>query len=57
MKYKVIKGRGIAFIDDKKVKIKGSEVGFSLAKIERILNIRPELTAKQAEQKITSWKM
>ncbi len=33
--YKVIKGRGISFIDDKKVKIKGSEVGFALGKIEK----------------------
>ncbi|MEP6683597.1 MAG: relaxase/mobilization nuclease domain-containing protein [Parafilimonas sp.] len=32
--YKVIKGRGISFIDDKKVKIKGSEVDYSLQKIE-----------------------
>lgn len=32
--YQIIKGRGIAFIDDKKVKIKGSEVGYSLQKIE-----------------------
>jgi hypothetical protein len=35
--YKVLKGRGICFIDDKKVKIKGSEVGFSLAEIEKRL--------------------
>ncbi|MEJ7737183.1 MAG: relaxase/mobilization nuclease domain-containing protein [Chitinophagaceae bacterium] len=35
--YQVLKGRGISFIDDKKVKIKGSEVGFSLMKIERKL--------------------
>ncbi len=33
--YKVIKGRGISFIDDKKVKMKGSEVGYSLAVIQR----------------------
>ncbi|HEY9261460.1 relaxase/mobilization nuclease domain-containing protein, partial [Chitinophaga sp.] len=50
--YKVIKGRGISFIDDKKVKIKGSEVGFSLAKIEKILSIKQELEARNAEQKI-----
>lgn len=50
--YKIIRGRGISFIDNKKVKIKGSEVGFSLAKIEKILSIRQELTTKQAEQKI-----
>jgi hypothetical protein len=35
--YQVLKGRGIAFIDDKKVKIKGSEVGYSLMMIEKIL--------------------
>lgn len=52
LKYKIIKGRGISFIDDKKVKIKGSEVGFSLAKIEKILSVRQELLAKQEEQKI-----
>jgi hypothetical protein len=35
--YRVEKGRGIAFEDDKKVRVKGSEVGYSLATIERIL--------------------
>ena len=35
--YRVLKARGIAFIDSKKVRIKGSEVNFSLSKIERIL--------------------
>ena len=45
--YQVIKGRGISFIDDKKVKIKGSEVGFSLAKIEKILALKKELAARQ----------
>ncbi|MBO9200231.1 MULTISPECIES: relaxase/mobilization nuclease domain-containing protein [Niastella] len=35
--YQVLKGRGIAFIDDKKVKLKGSEVGYSLMTIERLL--------------------
>ncbi|SKA06605.1 Relaxase/Mobilisation nuclease domain-containing protein [Chitinophaga eiseniae] len=49
--YKLIKGRGISFIDDKKVKVKGSEVGFSLAKIERVLTLKQELVTKQAEQK------
>ena len=38
--YQVLKARGIAFIDDKKVKIKGSEVGFSLMKIEKILGLK-----------------
>lgn len=36
-KYEVIKGRGIAFRDEKKVYVKGSEVGFPLQKIEHIL--------------------
>ena len=36
-KYQVIKARGIAFIDDKKVYVKGSELGYSLQTIERIL--------------------
>jgi hypothetical protein len=48
--YKVLRGRGVSFIDDKKVKIKGSEVGFSLAKIERILNLKQELVIKQEKQ-------
>jgi hypothetical protein len=47
--YKVIKGRGISFIDDKKVKIKGSEVGFSLMKIEQILALKQELALRQKE--------
>ena len=36
-KYQVIKARGIAFIDEKKVYVKGSELGYSLKTIERIL--------------------
>jgi hypothetical protein len=50
--YAVLKGRGISFIDDKKVKLKGSEVGFSLAKIEKILNLKQELSIKQEKQKL-----
>jgi hypothetical protein len=49
--YKVLKGRGISFVDDKKVKFKGSEVGFSLAKIEKILSLQQQLDAKRASQK------
>jgi len=44
--YKVLKGRGISFIDDKKVKIKGSEVGFSLMKIENILHQKQQYAMK-----------
>lgn len=39
-----------SFIDDKKVKIKGSEVGFSLGKIERILFLRNQLALKPKEE-------
>jgi DNA-binding transcriptional MerR regulator len=42
--------RGIYFIDDKMVKIKGSEVGFSLAKIDRILSIKQQLEINKARQ-------
>ncbi|HEV8083393.1 MAG TPA: relaxase/mobilization nuclease domain-containing protein [Chitinophagaceae bacterium] len=35
--YQIIKGRGISFIDNKKVKVKGSEINFSLQTIEKIL--------------------
>jgi hypothetical protein len=35
--YKVIKGRGISFADEKKVTVKGREVNYSLATIEKIL--------------------
>jgi hypothetical protein len=45
--YQVLKGRGISFIDDKKVKIKGSEAGFSLMKIEKILALKQELSIKE----------
>jgi hypothetical protein len=34
---RVIKGRGIAFQDDKKVYFKGSQLGYSLANMEKIL--------------------
>lgn len=51
--YQVLKGRGISFIDDKKVKIKGSEVGFSLMKIEKIIELNKQLKLKQAVKKTT----
>jgi hypothetical protein len=37
LKYEIIKGRGIAFIDRQKVYTKGSEVGYSLIQIEKHL--------------------
>ncbi len=36
-KYQIIKGRGIAFIDEKGVYVKGSSLGYSIAIIEKIL--------------------
>jgi hypothetical protein len=36
--YRIEKGRGIAFEDSKKVRVKGSEVGYPLSTIERILS-------------------
>ena len=50
--YKVIKGRGISFIDDKKVKIKGGEFGFSLMKIEQILAVKKKLDVRQKEDPV-----
>jgi hypothetical protein len=51
MGYQVLKGRGISFIDDKKVKIKGSEVGFSLMKIEKILELQRQLKIQKSLKK------
>ena len=35
--YEIIKGRGISFADEKKVKVKGSELNYSLQTIQKIL--------------------
>ena len=43
LKYEVIKMRGIAFRDQQKVYTKGSEVGYSLATIEKVLAQKQEL--------------
>jgi Relaxase/Mobilisation nuclease domain len=48
--YEILKGRGISFIDDKKVKVKGSEVGYSLATIERIFELKQYLILQQANK-------
>ena len=50
--YSVLKGRGISFIDDKKVKIKGSEVGFSLSTIERVLELRQKIEKVPQEERM-----
>ena len=41
--YQIIKARGISFLDKQKVKVKGSEVGYSLQTIEKLLSLKPEL--------------
>ncbi len=41
--YKLIKGRGISFTDKQAVKVKGSEVGYSLQKIEKVLELQQQL--------------
>lgn len=51
--YRIEKGRGICFIDDKKVRIKGSEVGFSLMKIEKILSLKNDICRKECAIHIT----
>ena len=51
--YTIKKGRGISFIDNKKVKIKGSKVGFSLSTINKILHLKYQLKIRQANQKST----
>ena len=48
--YQVSKARGIAFIDPQKVRIKGSEVGYSLATIERILLLPAQQKEKALPQ-------
>jgi hypothetical protein len=45
--YQVLKARGIAFIDNKKVRTKGSEVGYSLQTIERMLTQRQNEMQRQ----------
>lgn len=41
--YEIIKGRGISFIDKQAVKVKGSDLGYSLKKIEKILDLKQQL--------------
>jgi len=46
--YRVNKGRGIAFEDEKRVRIKGSEVGYSLATIERVLTRNAQIPLRES---------
>jgi len=41
--YRTVKGRGICFLDQQKVKVKGSDIGFSLKTVEKLLLLVPEL--------------
>ncbi len=41
--FRLQKGRGISFTDEKKVTFKGSELGYSLSNIEKILEQKPEM--------------
>ncbi len=52
LKYDVIKMRGIAFRDRQKVYTKGSEVGYSLATIEKLLAQKQELKIGPQKEKI-----
>jgi len=45
--YQIIKGRGISFLDDKGVKCKGSEVGYSLMRVEKIFEKKLQLKQLQ----------
>jgi hypothetical protein len=47
--YQVIKGRGITFIDDKKVRVKGSELGYSLMTIQKLLQSSQMQELKQKD--------
>ncbi len=49
--YTIIKGRGISFIDDKKVKVKGSEVNYPLQTIERMLEEQRLSSIRQFAEK------
>ena len=46
--YKVLHGIGIAFMDNKKVKTKGSELGFSINTIQEVLMTKQQVMAKWA---------
>lgn len=49
--YTVLKGRGISFIDEKKVKTKGSEVGCSLATLEKVFALKQKLLLGRVKEK------
>jgi hypothetical protein len=48
--YEITKGRGISFTDEKEVKVKGSDVNYSLQTIEKILQSQNVLLGKQGSE-------
>lgn len=51
--YQVHKARGIAFTDSKKVRTKGSEVGYSLSTLERIFEWKQKQTEKATRKNLS----
>lgn len=49
--YEVKKARGISFQDKQKVKVKGSELDYSLQTIEKLLELKPNLRLQVLKQK------
>lgn len=54
--YDIIKGRGITFIDEKKMKVKGSDLGFSLSTIEKFLQLKNKQQLQPKENLVQSQK-
>ncbi|HZH95101.1 MAG TPA: relaxase/mobilization nuclease domain-containing protein [Flavisolibacter sp.] len=58
--YQILKGRGIAFLDAKGVKVKGSEVGYSLGKIQGMLEaekVTQQLSTKEIQMDVAGSKI
>jgi hypothetical protein len=53
--YQILKGRGIAFLDAKGVKVKGSELGYSLGNIQQLLEakkVTQQLSTKEIQRNV-----
>lgn len=48
--YKIFKAQGVSFLDKQKVKTNGSEVGYSLQTIEKLLALKPELRRRMIQE-------
>jgi hypothetical protein len=55
--YEIIKGRGISFADEKKVKVKRSEVNYSLQTLEPILEKQRKLSSNWERKGVNLWKI